>query len=206
VIAIADKLLEQKIGFGVPIIHTSRLLSQLGARKYRGHIAPKDGAIGVMWHIDDATWFGPYVGGSLVAFDRIALTTRAGILFASKDASNNVVSQSMRRIFGELVLGYRVLLLPYAFPSYFTIGAGMLGTFDRGSETRLGGSVGPPGCAGVTCQVSITATTAAIRGGGIEPLANAVLQIGGLEASYGFALDVIHPDASTHRVLVGISF
>jgi Trypsin-like peptidase domain len=207
VIAIADKLLEQKIGFGVPVVHLSRLLSTLGARRYRGRLTGKDSAIGVMWHEDSATYFGPYIGGSLVAYDRLAITTRLGILFAGKGSTSEpVVSRSMRRIFGELVFGYRILLFPYAFPSYFTIGAGILGTFDRGEETRLGGAVGPPGCAGISCTVTLTASTNAIRGGGIEPLANAVLQIGGLEASYGFALDVIHPDYSTHRVLLGLSF
>ena len=207
VIAIADKLLEQKIGFGVPVLHLTRLLGSIGARKYRGRVTGKDGAIGIAWHTGStAAFFGPYIGGSIVAYDRIAMTTRLGILFAGKDSEDEaVVDRSMRRIFGELVFGYRILLLPYAFPSYLTIGAGILGTFDRGDETRLAGSV-PPGCSGVSCQVNITAKTSAIRGGGIEPLGNVVLQIGGLEASYGYALDVIHPDYSTHRVLAGISF
>ncbi len=207
VIGIADKLLEQKIGFGVPVIHLSRLLSRIGTRKYRGRWTGKDSAIGVMWHEDSSTYFGPYIGGSLVAYDRFAITTRLGILFAGKDSTNEpVVNRSMRRIFGELVFGYRLLLLPYSFPSYFTLGAGILGTFDRGTETRLGGSVGPPGCAGISCTVTLSATTNAIRGGGIEPLANAVLQLGGLELSYGFALDVLNPDYSTHRAFAGISF
>jgi len=208
VVAVADKLLEQKIGFGVPILHVSKLLGSIGARKYHGRVTGKDGAIGVAWHVADTTLFGPYVGGSLVAFDRFAVTTRLGILFgrSSSSTSEPIVSASMRRIFGELVFGYRMLLLPYAFPSYLTIGAGILGTFDRGEETRLGGSVGPPGCAGVSCTVTLAATTSAIRGGGIEPLANVVLQLNGLEASYGYALDVLHTDYSTHRVLVGLSF
>jgi len=207
VIAIADKLLEQKIGFGVPVVHLSRLLSSLGTRKYHGRLTGKDSAVGIMWHEDSSTYFGPYIGGSLVAFDRLAITTRVGILFSGKGVSDApIVNRSMRRIFGELVFGYRILLFPYAFPSYFTLGAGILGTFDRGEETRLGAVVGPPGCAGVSCNVTLAATTNALRGGGLEPLANAVLQIGGLEASYGFALDVIHPDYSTHRVLLGFSF
>lgn len=207
VVAIADKLLEQKIGFGVPVVHLSRLLASLGTRKYRGRVTGKDSAIGVMWQEDSSTYFGPYVGGSLVAYDRLALTTRIGILFGSKGATSDpVVSHSMRRIFGELVFGYRLLLFPYAFPSYLTLGAGILGTFDRGEETRLGGTLGPPGCAGISCGVTLAATTNAIRGGGVSPLANAVLQVGGLEVSYGFALDVIHPDYSTHRMLLGLSF
>jgi S1-C subfamily serine protease len=207
VIAIADKLLEQKIGFGVPIVHLSRLLPTLGTRKYRGRFTAKDAAIGIAWNIDTVTYFGPYIGGSIVAYDRFAITTRAGILFAGRgDTEEPVVDRSVRRIFGELVFGYRILLFPYAFPSYLTIGAGIFGAFDRGEETRLAGSIVPPGCVGAACTVTLSATKNAIRGGGIMPLGNVVLQIGGLEGSYGYALDVLHPDYSMHRVLVGISF
>jgi S1-C subfamily serine protease len=207
VVGVADKLLEARIGFGVPVIHLSNLVGKIGTQKYLGRWTGRDSAIGIAWHIDSSTYFGPYVGGSLVAYDRVSITTRIGILFAGKNETTDpVVDRSIRRIFGELVLGYRVLLFPYAFPTYFTLGVGMLGTFDRGEETRLGATNGPPGCAGSACVPTLAATTVAIRGGGIEPLANAVLHIGGLEASYGFALDVLNPDFSTHRVLVGLSF
>ena len=207
VVAVADKLLEQKIGFGVPIMHVSHLLAQLGERKtYRGHFGGKDSALGVMFHVDTFTMVGPYVGGSLVGYDRVAITTRLGILFGSQDSSDQVVQRSLRRIFGELTVGYRVLLLPYTFPTYLTLGAGVLGTIDRGAETRLGGSLTPAGCTGSACNVTLSATTSDIRGGGASPIATVVLQIGGLEASYGFALDVVHPDYSAHQVFAGFSF
>jgi S1-C subfamily serine protease len=207
VVGVADKLLEARIGFGVPVIHLSNLVGKIGTKKYLGRWTGRDSAIGIAWHVDASTYFGPYVGGSLVAYDRVSITTRIGILFAGKnDTTDPVVDRSIRRIFGELVVGYRILLFPYGFPTYFTLGAGVLGTFDRGGETRLGATLGPPGCAGSACIPTLAATTVAIRGGGIEPLANAVLHLGGLEASYGFALDVLNPDYSTHRVLVGISF
>jgi S1-C subfamily serine protease len=207
VVGVADKLLEARIGFGVPVVHLSNLVSQIGRRKYHGEWTGRDSAIGIAWNIDTATYFGPYIGGSLVGFDRVSITTRLGILFAGKGTTNEpVVDRSVRRIFGELVLGYRVLLFPYAFPTYLTFGAGILGTFDRGSETRLGATLGPPGCASTACIPTLTANTVDVSGGGVEPLANAVLHLGGLEGSYGFALDVIHPEYSTHRVLVGLSF
>ncbi len=207
VVGIADKLLEARIGFGVPVIHLSNLVGKIGTKKYLGHWTGRDTSIGIAWNVDASTYYGPYLGGSIVGFDRVSVTTRIGILFAGKNTTSEpVVDRSIRRIFGELVLGYRVLLFPYAFPSYFTLGAGILGTFDRGEETRLGATLGPPGCTGPTCVPALAASTSAIRGGGIEPLGNAVLHIGGLELSYGFALDVIHPDYSTHRVLVGLSF
>lgn len=206
VVGIADKLLEARIGFGVPVNHLSDLVGKIGTQKYLGRWTGRDGAIGIAWNVDASTYFGPYVGGSIVGFDRVSITTRIGILFAGKNTTSDpIVDRSVRRIFGELVLGYRVLLFPYAFPTYFTVGAGMLGTFDRGEETRLGASLGPAGCAGTTCVPTLAATTTAIRGGGIEPLGNAVLHIGGLELSYGYALDVLHPDYSTHRVLLGLS-
>jgi S1-C subfamily serine protease len=207
VVGIADKLLEARIGFGVPVIHLSKLAGKIGQAKYRGRWTGRDSAIGIAWNIDTATYFGPYLGGSLVGYDRVSITTRIGILFAGKGTTSDpVVDRSIRRIFGELVLGYRILLFPYAFPTYFTLGVGVLGTFDRGEETRLGASLGPPGCTGSTCVPTLSANTVAIRGGGIEPLANAVLHLGGLEGSYGFAVDVLHPEFSTHRVLLGLSF
>jgi S1-C subfamily serine protease len=207
VVGVADKLLEARIGFGVPVVHLTNLVGQIGKRKFLGQWTGRDSAIGVAWNIDTATYFGPYIGGSLVGYDRVSITTRLGILFAGKgDTDEPVVDRSVRRIFGELVLGYRLLLFPYAFPTYFTLGVGMLGTFDRGSETRLGATLGPAGCAGSACVATLTTTTNDIRGGGIEPLGNAVLHIGGLEGSYGFALDVLNPRYSTHRVLVGLSF
>ena len=168
----------------------------------------RDSAIGIAWNIDTATYFGPYIGGSLVGYDRVSITTRLGILFAGKGDDG----RARRRSLGPPHLR-RARRSATACSSsrtrsrrYFTVGAGILGTFDRGEETRLGATLGPPGCAGSACVATLAATSSAIRGGGVEPLGNAVLHLGGLEASYGYALDVLHPDYSTHRVLVGLSF
>ncbi|MDB4942787.1 MAG: HtrA protease/chaperone protein [Labilithrix sp.] len=203
VVAIADRLLEQRIGFGVPIVHVSHLLAQLdapGRKRFRGRWTGKDTALGVVWHRDAVDYFGPYLGGSLVAYDRFSITTRLGVLFGAQEPTPDpIVDRSMHRFFAELVLGYRAILFPYAFPTYLTLGAGMLATIDRGEETRLAGVVGDGG------KVNLQATTTNVRGGGIMPLGNVVLQLGGLEASYGFALDVVHPGFSTHRVLLGLS-
>ncbi|MBX3192091.1 MAG: serine protease [Labilithrix sp.] len=209
VVGVADRLLESRIGFGVPVVHLSRLVARIGRHAYLGRWTARDGAIGIGWNVDmnASTYVGPYLGGSLVGYDRVAITLRIGLLFAGKNDTNEpVVARSTRRLFGELVVGYRVLLFPYAFPTYFTIGGGMLATFDRGEETRLGAVLGPPGCViGTTCQAQLEATTIAIRGGGIMPLGQAVLHLGALETSYGFALDVLNTEYSTHRILLGLS-
>lgn len=200
VVGIADKLLESRIGFGVPVSHLNRLTEQLGGPRYHGHWTARDATLGLAWHSDVATYLGFYLGGSLVGYDRVTITMRLGMGFAGKGSTTQpIVDRSIRRIFGELTVGYRMLFLPYSVsPIYVTIGGGMLTTIDRGEETRLAITTDTP--------PQLAARTTAIRGGGIAPLATAVLHFAALEGSYGFALDVIHPSMSTHRVLVGFSW
>jgi S1-C subfamily serine protease len=200
VVGIADKLLESRIGFGVPVAHLSNLTDQLGGPKYHGHWTTRDATLGLAWHSDVATYLGFYLGGSIVGYDRVAITVRLGMAFAGKgETTEPIVDRSVRRIFGELTVGYRMLFLPYSVaPTYFTLGGGMLVTIDRGEETRLAITTDTP--------PRLVGTTTNIRGGGIAPMATAVLHFAALEASYGFALDVIHPSMSTHRVLVGFSY
>lgn len=199
VVGVADRLLESRIGFGVPVVHLQELTRHIGERRYLGRWLARDGGLGLMWHLDQSTYLGPYLGGSIVGADRFALTARIGILFAGKDdTSEPIVERSVRRLFGELTVNWRMLLFPYVWPTYVTVGVGGVFTLDRGSETRLGISPTHPG--------ELVATTSDIRGGGAMPLAQAVLHLGALEGGYGFALDVVHPKLSVHRILVGLSF
>lgn len=213
VIGVADRLLESRIGFGVPVIHLSHLVGKIGHRRYLGHWTGRDPAIGIGWHIDGETtaFLGPYLGGSIVGWDRLSITVRAGLGFAGKSGETNepIVGRNVTRLWGELIVGYRVLFFPYAFPTYFTIGVGGLFKLDRGEETRLAASLDPPGCLGATppnCTPGLVSNTTKIKGGGAMPIAQAVLHLGAIETSYGFAVDVIHPKYSIHRVLVGLSF
>lgn len=199
VVGIADRLLESRIGFGVPVVHLQKLTTEIGTRKYLGRWTARDAALGLAWHLDPSTYLGPYVGGSVVGADRFAITARIGILFAGKDdTSEPIVERSVRRLFGELTLNWRLLLFPYSLPTYFTIGGGALFTLDRGDETRLAISTDTP--------PKLVANTTSIKGGGVMPMAQAVLHLGFLEGGYGFALDVVHPKLSTHRILVGLAF
>ena len=197
VVGIADKLLDGRIGFGVPVAHLLELTKHIGSRHFAGRFSPKDAAIGVMWNSDASSYFGPYLGGSVVGGDRIAITMRLGVLFAGKQATTDpVVDRSVRRYFGELSVGWRFLLFPYTFPTYLTLAGGAYATLDRGEQTRLS----------LEASSGLISTTTAVRGGGIEPILQATLSLGNLEASYGFALDARHPTLSTHRVLAGVSF
>jgi S1-C subfamily serine protease len=200
VVGIADRLLESRIGFGVPVSHLSKLTSHIGEGRYRGRWTGRDGAIGLALQLDTSTFIGPYLGGSIVGYDRISFTTRLGILFAGKnDTEEPVVDRSVRRLFLEMTLNYRILLFRYAFPTYFTIGAGGIGLLDRGEETRLSAVADASG-------TKLVANTTNVRGGGVEPIFQAVLGLGSLEASYGYMLDAVHPKYSAHRLLFGLSF
>ncbi|MBX3231509.1 MAG: serine protease [Labilithrix sp.] len=204
VVGVADKLLESRIGFGVPVTHLQKLVPHARESTYRGRWIPRDAALGLAVLVDANSYIGFYLGGSVVGYDRIALTTRLGLAFAGKgdvsDVPGPVTDRSIRRIFGELTIGYRMLFLPYAFPTYFTLAGGVFGTFDRGEQTRLTLATTPEGAPALASQ------TIDIRGGGVKPLATAVLHLATLELSYGFALDVLRPKFSTHQVLVGLSF
>lgn len=196
IVGVADRLLESRIGFGVPVVHLEALVSRIHAAPYRGRWTGRDGGAGFVWQADANSFFGFALGGSIVGYDRVAVTVRAGLGWAGKkDTIAPVTDRSIRRVFGELLLSYRFLLFPYAFPTYLSVGAGMFASIDRGEETRLAIQDG-----------RLVASSFSIRGGGVQPLVQAVLHLSQLELSYGFALDVPHPEYSTHRLLVGLSF
>lgn len=199
VIGVADRLLESRIGFGVPVVHLTTLTQQIGGPKYIGRWIPRDAGLGLVWHSDVNSYFGFYLGASVVGYDRVAITTRLGAVFGGSYETNEpIVDRSLRRLFFELLVGYRILLFPYAAPTYMTFSVGGMATIDRGEEVRLGIAADPP--------QRLVATTTNIRGGGIQPMAQAVLHLSSLELSYGFVLDPSHVDLSTHRILVGLSF
>ena len=199
VVGVADRLLESRIGFGVPVAHLRKLTESIGAGRYHGRWRARDGGIGLAMQWDAAYYLGFYLGGSLVGYDRVAINVRLGMVFAGKgDTTEAIVDRAVQRLFGELTVGYRLLLFPYVLPTYITFGAGILGTFDRGEETRLSLSAATP--------PRLAAATTEIRGGGVAPLGQASLHLGSLEVSYGYALDVNHPKYSTHRAVFGLAF
>lgn len=200
VVGVADRLLDQRIGFGVPVIHVAALALKVGQQGvYRGRWAPGDAVVGFTYQNDANTYLGFYLGQSLVGYDRIPVTIRLGMSFAGKgDTTAPITERPLYRFWTEATAGYRFLFFPYAFPSYLTLGGGMFATVTRGSETRLGIS---PTNAG-----QLVSTRKTIKGGGIQPLVTVAAQVSNLELSYGFALDVLHPNASTHRVLLGLAF
>lgn len=200
VIAIADRLLDARIGFGVPVIHLANLANKIGQQaRYRGRWASEGGAIGLTYQHDANTYLGFYLGGSVVGYDRIPVTVRLGMAFAGKgDTTAPITDRPIYRFWSEATAGYRFLFFPYKFPTYLTLAGGLLATINRGSETRLGISTTAPG--------QLVSTRKTLKGGGVSPMLSVELSLAQIALSYGFALDVLHPNGSTHRLLLGLSF
>lgn len=202
VVAVADKLLAGVIGFGVPIAHGQKLADEAGAGRGRLAVAwrGKDPELALAWHLDQNSWLGFLLGGSVVGGDHLALTFRAGMLFSGDgprgQGSPLLVDRSYVRGAFELTAGYRVLLTPWMrLPTYLTLAVGGAAHIDRGSVTRLHDE--PTG---------LRFERRSVKGGGILPTATAQLSLGGLGLGYGFQLDTRDPSVSTHRLLVGVSF
>ena len=199
VIGVADRLLQERIGFGVPVHHLSKLTEGASFAPYRGRWVWRDSAIGLAWQFGTPAHLGGYVAGAIVGYDRIALGLRLGFTVAGRtETTEPILDRTLTRLFADATLGYRALVLPYTLPTYLTLGAGVFAHLDRGSETRLA-LVSEP-------APRIAATTTTLKDGGLSPLFQATLHVAQFEASYGFVLDVASPSASTHRLLVGLSF
>jgi S1-C subfamily serine protease len=202
VIGVADRLLQERIGFGVPVLHLSKLLESSTTTTYRGGWVTRDGTIGLAWQSGEPgqpSQWGAYLGGALVGYDRVAIGLRVGFMVAGRrDTEDPVLDRTLRRFFADATVGYRFLLLPYTRPTYVTLGAGIFAHLDRGQETRIALVRDP--------EPRIASSTADIRDSGISPLLQATLRLAPLEASYGYVLDVISPSLSTHRFLAGLSF
>jgi hypothetical protein len=199
VIGVADRLLQERIGFGVPVQHLSKLLESAPSTSYRGRWVTRDGTIGLAWQSGEPSQLGAYLGGALVGYDRVALGLRLGFTVAGRgDTEEPILDRTLRRFFADATLGYRFLLLPYTLPTYLTLGAGLFAHLDRGEVTRISLVRDP--------EPRIAASTSNLKDGGLSPLLQATLRLAPLEASYGYIIDVGSPSLSTHRFLAGLSF
>ena len=153
-----------------------------------------------MLHSDIDDWAGLYAGTNAIGFDRFLVTARAGALFSlPSETTAPVVRRSRYRLSMEITLGYRFLLVPFAMPMYIAGELGAVAAFDRGSETRL--SLATEGGTQV-----LRAVPSSLRGGGVMPMAAAGVRLLNIEAGYAYQLDVIQPELSTQRVLLGVVF
>lgn len=210
VVGVADLLLENRIGFAVRIHRGLELAAKLGARKgpFGGTVALRDGTMAFLVESDVRDYVGIGAGGRVVAYDRLALDARLGVLLAMpKDTSDPVVSRSVFRGTAELTMGYRALFFPYSFPTYATLSLGGAGMIDRGTQRSLEITYSTPGCPGAaSCVPQLTGREESIRGGSVAPMAALHVTFSAFDLGYAYKLDVTHPSLSTQRVYVGLVF
>jgi S1-C subfamily serine protease len=201
VVGVAILLLDGRIGFAVRVQLLAALSARIGTeRTFRGSFDVREPTAGLLLHTDIDDWAGLYAGTNAIGFDRFLVTARAGALFSlPSETTAPVVRRSRYRLSMEITLGYRFLLFPFAMPMYIAGELGAVAAFDRGSETRL--SLATEGGTQV-----LRAVPSSLRGGGVMPMAAAGVRLLNIEAGYAYQLDVIQPELSTQRVLLGVVF
>jgi S1-C subfamily serine protease len=211
VVGVADLLLDNRIGFAVRIHRALALTAKVASRKqsrFVGTVSLRDGNIGIVAEGDAYDYLGIAFGGRVVAYDRLAMDVRLGALFAlPKDQNDGVVSRNIFRGTAEVAFGYRALFFEYSFPTYATLSLGGAGMIDRGSQRTMQIQYDDPACPGpTTCVPKLGASSQAIRGGSVAPMASLHLTFSAFDVGYAYKLDVIHPNFSTQRIYVGLVF
>ncbi len=208
VVGVITLLVDNRIAFAVrsPFITLLRATNETGG--YRGEWQLRDISAGILLQSDVEDWAGAYFGLGVVGHDRYVAHLRLGAsLGLGLRTDDPVVSRTRTRGSLELALGYRFLLFPYSFPTYFTLMAGAAGTLDRGEETRVAITYDDAACPGAaTCVPKLVSQHTSLRGGGVMPMLGADIKLLSVELGYAFQLDVLHPKLSTQRVIAGVTF
>jgi hypothetical protein len=198
VVAVADRKVGG-LGFGVSVVNLSHLEPELARPSlFLGSWSFRDFGLAFVLDQDATRWIGPGVTGSLVAYDRIALTLRVGFLVGvSGTGDGTVTSSSATRFFTEAGLGWRTLFFPFGrYHTYLTLGAGAALKSDHRSETRIRlDGASPPSIVGETQSSSAFAVT---------PLFYASVQVSFLRISYAFLPDFRDFGTVTHRASLGL--
>jgi hypothetical protein len=130
----------QGIAFGIPAKRLAALRAEIGTqRPYYGRIAFGDVGIGFAMHLTKPdTYYGFYLGASLIAFDRLSLTLRGALAFgdtSNPDASTTTSSHLAEIL--ELNGGYRFLWLLGPVPIYLVPEIGLSNVLIRRKNTHF---------------------------------------------------------------------
>ena len=185
----------QGIAFGIPARRLAALFAEIGRQTpYFGRITFGDWGLGFAMHLTGPdTFYGAYVGGSLIALDRVSLTLRIGFAFgdtANPNASTTTSSHTAQ-IF-ELNAGYRLLFLAGPVPIYVVPEVGMSNTLLRRKNTQfvLNGS-----------QVQLLDDT--LRQRAVRVAAGVTVHALGLQLNYTLRPDFGAMSDATHLFLLG---
>jgi len=185
----------QGIAFGIPSKRLAALRSEIGRQSpYYGRVAFGDFGLGFAVHLTRPdTFYGFYLGASLVVFDRVALTFRGGYAFgdtSNPDASTTTSSHTAQ--FFELNLGYRFLMLAGPVPIYFVPEVGLSNTLIRRRNTHFVLNQG---------QVQLIDDTLSLHT--VRSAIGFTVHALGLQLSYTLRPDIGGVGDSTHLFLVG---
>ncbi|MEM9192570.1 MAG: serine protease [Myxococcota bacterium] len=164
--------------------------------------------LGFQIHADpDGAWFGGYIGGTILGFDRFALQTRIGFLINNDSADSEEVFEISRSRWSiELEAQYRFLIpVRPGFPIYLQVGLGGVVHRDSVEESRLSLRF-EDGCDPSTdaCGTSTFVSRSTDRDAVVRPQASIGVRLGqALELSYAFQPDFGDLGDSSHRILLG---
>ncbi len=185
----------QGIAFGIPSHRLATLRQEMGRQTpYLGRITFGDFGLGFAMHITSPdTYYGAYLAGSLIAFDRISLTARLALAFgdtSNPDASTTTSSHLAEII--ELNGGYRFLFLAGPVPIYVVPELGLSNTLIRRKNTHFALNAG---------QVQLIDDTVRLRS--VRMAAGVSVHAVGLQIGYTLRPDFGNMGDATHLVLLG---
>jgi hypothetical protein len=185
----------QGIAFGIPAKKLAALRNEIGHQTpYYGHLTFGDWGLGFAAHVTRPDgYYGGYVGGSMILFDRLSLTVRIGYAFGttvSPDASTTTSSNTVQ--FDELNVGYRFLFLAGPVPIYVVPEAGISSALSRRTNTHY---------AIVGGQIQITDDTIRLRT--LRSTLGVTVHAVGLQVGYTLRPDFGDMGDATHLFLLG---
>ncbi len=185
----------QGIAFGIPSHRLAALRQEMGRQTpYYGRITFGDWGLGFAMHLTGPdNFYGGYLGGSLIALDRVSLTLRAGFAFgdtSNPDASTTTSSNTAQLI--EMNAGYRVLFLAGPLPIYVVPELGLSNTLIRRKNTHFVLNGG---------QVQLVDYTVRLRA--VRLTAGLTVHALGLQLAYSLRPDFGNMGDATHLFLLG---
>ena len=185
----------QGIAFGIPSHRLATLRQEIGHQiPYYGRITFGDFGLGfAMLLTGPDNFYGAYVGGSLIALDRVSLSLRVGFAFgdtSNPDASTTTSSHTAQII--DLSGGYRFLFLAGPVPIYVVPELGLSNTLLRRKNTHFALNGG---------QVQLSDDT--LRLHPVRVSAGVTVHALGLQLAYSLRPDFGSMSDASHLVLLG---
>ena len=198
------------ISFAIAASHLEVLRLAIGKQPvYDGQWSSYRG-VGAMWQSEDvASFFGFSVMFGVLIRDRVAMGLRIGALSSDvvPDDSPVFEREHSRALIEAEVARRFLLLLGDTAPLYVHAGGGLMVGLDSVSEGTLRVQEVDAACApGMSCPVGTTIDRAETSDVVLRPMGTVSVLVGGLEAHYGFLLELGDFGESAHQIGLGLVF